>query len=312
MFKSKLMMTSLLVAVTVLLFVSNTQAQKKVDYDESLYSALEYRSIGPFRGGRSAAVAGVPGDPMTFYFGGTGGGVWKTANGGQTWTPISDKFFGGSIGAVAVSEWDPNVIYVGGGEVTVRGNVSHGYGMFKSTDAGKTWKNIGLKDSRRIPRIRIHPRNPDLVYAAVLGHLFGPNEERGVYRSKNGGTSWEKILFVSNEVGAVDLAMDPGNPRNLFASFWRIKRTPSSLESGGEGSGIWKSTDGGDNWTEITRNEGLPKGTVGISGVTISPVNSDRVWFIIEAKDGGVFRSDADGVKRKKVNKDRKRPRAGW
>jgi len=312
MFKSKLMMTSLLVAVTVLLFVSNTQAQKKVDYDESLYSALEYRSIGPFRGGRSAAVAGVPGDPMTFYFGGTGGGVWKTANGGQTWTPISDKFFGGSIGAVAVSEWDPNVIYVGGGEVTVRGNVSHGYGMFKSTDAGKTWKNIGLKDSRRIPRIRIHPRNPDLVYAAVLGHLFGPNEERGVYRSKNGGTSWEKILFVSNEVGAVDLAMDPGNPRILFASFWRIKRTPSSLESGGEGSGIWKSTDGGDNWTEITRNEGLPKGTVGISGVTISPVNSDRVWVIIEAKDGGVFRSDDGGEKWTKINKERKLRQRAW
>ncbi len=172
---------------------------------------------------------------MTYYFGGTGGGVWKTSDGGQTWFNISDGFFGGSIGAVTVSEWDPNVIYVGGGEKTVRGNVSHGYGMWKSVDAGKSWKNIGLKDSRRIPRIRVHPKNPDLVYAAVLGHLFGPNKERGVFRSSNGGENWEKILFVNNEVGAVDLVMDPGNPRVLFASFWRIKRTPYSLESGGAG-----------------------------------------------------------------------------
>ncbi|MCG8606337.1 glycosyl hydrolase, partial [bacterium] len=244
-------------------------AEKKVDYDESLYNALEYRSIGPYRGGRSAAVAGVVGDPMTYYFGGTGGGVWKSTNGGQNWKNISDGFFGGSIGAVAVSEWDPNVIYVGGGEKTVRGNVSHGYGMWKSTDAGKTWKQIGLEDSHRIPRIRIHPKNPDLVYAAVLGHLSGPNEERGVYRSRNGGQTWEKIHFVSNEVGAVDLAMDPSNPRILYASMWRIKRTPYSLESGGEGSGIWKSTDGGDSWEEITRNEGMPKGMVGINCVTI-------------------------------------------
>ncbi|MFQ5640519.1 MAG: glycosyl hydrolase [bacterium] len=295
-----------------ILLIQPGYGQKKIDFDESLYSALEYRNIGPFRGGRSAAVTGVAGDPLTFYFGGTGGGVWKTTDGGQTWKNVSDGFFGGSIGAVAVSEWDPNVIYVGGGEVTVRGNVSHGYGMWKSTDAGKTWKQTGLKDSRRIPRIRIHPKNPDLVYAAVLGHLFGPNDERGLYRSKNGGKSWERIKFVSNEVGCVDLAMDPSNPRILFASFWRIKRTPYSLESGGEGSSIWKSTDGGDNWEEITHNEGLPQGMIGISGVTVSPVNPNRVWAIIEAKDGGVFRSDDGGKKWRKINKERKLRQRAW
>jgi len=287
-------------------------AQKTLTYDETLYNKLEYRNIGPFRGGRSAAVTGVPGDPMTFYFGSTGGGVWKTANGGQTWKNISDGFFGGSIGAVAVSEWDPNVIYVGGGEVTVRGNVSHGYGIWKSDDAGKSWKRVGLDDSRHIPRIRIHPRNPDLVYAAVLGHLFGPNEQRGVFRSKDGGKTWQKILYVNDKVGAVDLAMDPTNPRILYASMWRVRRTPYSLESGGEGSGIWISTDGGDTWKDITRNEGLPKGIIGNNCVTISPVNSDRIWTIIEAKDGGVFRSDDGGEKWHRVNEERKLRQRAW
>ncbi len=304
--------TWLLCAGVIFLIAVETNAQQSVTYNDSLYNALEYRCIGPFRGGRSAAVTGVPGAPMTFYFGGTGGGVWKTTDGGQTWFNISDGFFGGSIGAVAVSEWDPNVIYVGGGEKTVRGNVSHGYGMWKSVDAGKTWKNIGLTDSRRIPRVRIHPKNPDLVYAAVLGHLFGPNEERGVFRSSDGGNTWENILFVSNEVGAVDLVMNPNNPRILFASFWRIKRTPYSLESGGEGSGLWKSTDGGDNWTEITRNPGLPQGIIGIIGVTISPVNSNRVWAIIESQNGGVFRSENGGDTWTKINEERKLRQRAW
>lgn len=300
------------IILALFLIYQNSFAQKAIDYDESLYKALKYRCIGPFRGGRSAAVTGVPGDPMTYYFGGTGGGIWKTTDGGQTWKNISDGFFGGSIGAVAVSEWDPNVIYIGGGEKTVRGNVSHGYGMWKSTDAGKTWKSIGLKDSRRIPRIRIHPKDPDLVYAAVLGHLFGPNEERGIYRSKDGGNTWERILFVNNEVGAVDLVMNPKNPRILFASMWRVKRTPYSLESGGEGSGLWKSTDEGDTWKEITRNPDLPKGIVGIIGVTVSPVNPDCVWAIIEAPDGGVFRSDDGGEKWQKINEERKLRQRAW
>jgi len=280
--------------------------------DTRLFEGMTYRSIGPYRGGRSAAVTGVPGKPTTFYFGGTGGGVWVTEDGGSNWENISDGYFGGSIGAVAVSEWDNNVIYVGGGEKTVRGNVSHGYGMWKTLDRGKTWRQVGLTDSRHIARIRIHPRDPNLVYVAAMGHLSGPNEERGVFRSKDGGETWEKILYVSDAVGAVDLVMDPTNPRIMLATFWRIKRTPYSLESGGEGSGIWKTTDGGDTWQEITRNEGLPEGTIGISGVSISPVDPDRVWAIIEADKGGLFRSDDGGETWTKVNEDRSLRQRAW
>ena len=281
-------------------------------FKEELFKAMKYRNIGPFRGGRSAAVTGVPGDKFIAYFGGTGGGVWNTKNGGQTWNNLSDGYYGGSIGAVTVSEWDSNVIYVGGGEVTVRGNVSHGNGVWKSTDAGKTWKFKGLKDSHRIPRIRIHPRNPDLVYVAALGHLSGPNDERGVYRSKDGGDSWEKVLFINDEVGACDLILDPNNPRIIYASTWRIKRTPYSLESGGQGSGLWKSTDGGDTWEDITKSKGLPEGMVGIIGVTISPLNSDRVWALIESKKGGLFRSDDGGETWKKTSSDNNLRQRAW
>ncbi len=282
-------------------------------YDSTFYSAMEFRSVGPYRGGRSAAVSGVPGQPMKAYFGGTGGGVWQSTTGGASWENISDGHFGGSIGAVAVSTWDPNVIYVGGGEKTVRGNVSHGYGVYKSLDAGRTWERKGLSDSHRIPRIRIHPRDPDHVYAAVMGHLSGPNEERGIYRSFDGGDSWEKILFINDEVGFVDLAMDPSNPRILYASAWRVIRTPYSLESGGDGSGIWKSTDGGDTWMEITgKDNGLPLGTLGISGIAISPVNPDRIWVIIEAAEGGVFRSDDGGETWRKINEDRNLRQRAW
>ncbi len=303
-FSSTLILLTLLPAASA--FSQNT------DVDTSFYNGLKYRNIGPFRGGRSAAVTGVTNNPMLYYFGGTGGGVWKTEDAGQTWKNISDGFFGGSIGAVAVSEWDPNVIYVGTGEETLRGNVSSGNGMWKSVDAGKTWKHIGLEDSRHISRIRINPKNPDLVYAAVIGHLFGPNEQRGIFRSKDGGKTWEKILFVNNEVGAVDLAMDPVNPRILYASTWRVKRTPYGFESGGEGSGLWKSTDSGDTWKDISQNEGLPKGTLGIIGVTVSPVNHDRIWAIVEASDGGVFRSDNGGEKWIKVNSERSLRQRAW
>lgn len=287
-------------------------AQSTVDFSETLYNGLTYRPIGPFRGGRSAAVTGVPGKPKLFYMGATGGGVWRTEDGGQTWENISDGFFGGSIGSVAVAESDHNVIYVGGGEVTVRGNVSYGYGMFKSLDAGKTWKSIGLPNSRHIPRIRIHPKNPDLVYAAVMGDLYKPTEERGVYRSMDGGETWERILFANENAGAVELIMDPSNPRVLYASTWRIRRTPYSLESGGEGSSIWKSTDGGDTWTEIMMNEGLPKGPIGIIGLAVSPVNSERVFAIIEANDGGVYRSDDGGETWRKVNSSRALRQRAW
>ena len=288
------------------------EALPKVSFDTALYSGLEWRSIGPYRGGRSCAVTGVPGKPDLFYFGATGGGVWKTEDAGRTWKNISDGFFGGSIGAVAVSESDNNVIYVGGGEKTVRGNVSFGYGMWKSVDAGKTWQQIGLEQSRHIGRVRIHPQNPDLVYAAVMGNLFAPTEERGVYRSEDGGKTWEKILYVNADAGAVDLILDPNNPRIIYASLWNVRRTPYSLSSGGEGSGLWKSTDGGDTWKDISRNEGLPQGTLGIIGVTVSPVNSERVWAIIEAEDGGVFRSDDAGKTWQKTNDERSLRQRAW
>lgn len=305
--------TSFFLMLLLLVPAAWGQQRGAVDVDTTLYNGLEYRSIGPYRGGRSAAVTGVPGQPMTYYFGATGGGVWKTTNGGSSWENISDGYFGGSIGAVAVSEWDPNVIYVGGGEKTVRGNVSHGYGMWKSVDAGKTWAPVGLTDARHIPRVRIHPRDPDLVYAAVLGHLFGPNEQRGVFRSKDGGQTWERVLYVNDEVGAVDLLMDPSNPRVLYASTWRVKRTPYSLESGGPGSGLWKSTDGGDTWAELTgRDNGLPQGTLGIIGVTVSPADPDRVWTIVEAEEGGVFRSDDAGATWNRINDDRNLRQRAW
>ncbi len=290
----------------------NTAGKPTITYDEKLYNAIEWRSIGPYRGGRSAAVTGVAGKPNLFYFGSTGGGVWRTTDAGNTWSNISDGFFGGSIGSVAVSEWDNNVIYVGQGEATVRGNVSFGHGMYKSTDAGKTWSFVGLKNSNHITRIRIHPKNSELVYAAVLGDLFKSSEERGVYRSEDGGKNWKRVLFANADAGAVDLCMDPNNPRILFASTWRIRRTPYSLESGGEGSALWKSTDGGDTWKNISKNEGMPKGIWGIVGVSVSPVNSNRVYAIIENDNGGVYRSDDGGEKWARVNEDRNLRQRAW
>jgi len=284
----------------------------KIQYDQRLYNSMQWRNIGPYRGGRSCAVAGVPGKPNLFYFGSTGGGVWRTKDGGQSWDNISDGYFGGSIGAVAVSEYDPNVIYAGGGEKTVRGNVSFGYGVWKSMDAGKTWEQMGLRGSRHIPRIRIHPRNPELAYAAVLGDLYQPAEERGIYRTKDGGKNWERILFANADAGAVDLLLDPVNPRVLFASTWRVRRTPYSLESGGEGSALWRSADGGDSWEDLSKKEGFPKGALGIIGVAASPVNPNRVWAIIEAENGGVYRSDDGGDSWKLFNSDRALRQRAW
>ena len=301
-------MKQLLIGIFLLsAFSSYSQSVNK-----EAFAPVEWRHIGPFRGGRSATVTGVPGKPQLYYMGATGGGVWKTNDGGQTWENISDGFFGGSIGAVAVAPSDHNVIYVGGGEKTVRGNVSYGYGMWKSEDAGKSWTSIGLKNSKHIPRVRVHPTNFDIVYAAVLGDLFKPSEERGVYRSKDGGVNWERILFANENAGAIDLVIDPNNPRILYASTWKIRRTPYSLESGGEGSDLWKSTNGGDTWIKISENSGLPKGTLGIIGVTVSPVNSDKVWAIIEAEEGGVFRSDNGGKTWKRTNSDRSLRQRAW
>jgi photosystem II stability/assembly factor-like uncharacterized protein len=314
-------MKKILLAVLAISFIAfdglsqrkrGSSSASKTSYNSSLYDGMNWRLVGPFRGGRSAAVAGVPGKANLYYMGATGGGVWRTTDAGGTWENITDGYFGGSIGAVAVSEWDNNVIYVGGGEVTVRGNVSSGYGMWRSVDAGATWQSIGLKNSRHIPRIRIHPKNPDLVYAAVMGDLYKSSSERGVYRSKDGGKNWEKILFANADAGAVDLTFDPNNPRILYATTWRIRRTPYSLESGGDGSSLWKSTDGGDTWTNISGNEGLPGGVWGISAVAVSPVNSNRVWTLIENKDGGVYRSDDAGKTWTLINKERKLRQRAW
>ena len=307
-----LLLLLLALPLTISAQKKENKEDQKYTYPESLYDAIEYRPLGPYRGGRSCAVAGVSGKPNLYYFGATGGGVWKTTDGGRHWNNISDDFFGGSVGAIAVSESDPNVIYAGGGEVTVRGNVSSGYGMWKSVDAGKTWTASGLKGSRHIARIRVHPKNHNIVYTAAMGNLYKGNEERGVFKSTNGGKTWRKVLFVNDEVGAVDLCFDPNNPRILFASTWRIKRTPYSLSSGGEGSGLWYSTDSGETWTNISENEGLPKGTLGIIGVTVSPLNSDRVWAIIEAEEGGVFRSDDGGKTWEKTNDERKLRQRAW
>ena len=311
----------LVCAFAVILILPESLAQKRkktnqseptLSFSNNLFEGLEWRSIGPFRGGRSAAVTGVSERPNLFYFGAAGGGIWKTSDAGNSWENLSDGYFGGSVGAIAVSDWDPNVIYAGGGEVTVRGNVSSGYGMWKSVDGGKTWENKGLPDSYHVVRIKIHPKNPDLVYAAVMGNLYKPTATRGIYRSKDGGDHWEKVLFANENAGAVELVMDPNNPRVLYASTWRIKRTPYSLESGGPGSALLKSTDGGDHWTNISIHEGLPKGTWGISGVTVSPVNSDRLWALIENKEGGVFRSDDAGLTWIKTNSERKLRQRAW
>ncbi|MEL6988485.1 MAG: glycosyl hydrolase, partial [Bacteroidota bacterium] len=217
---------SLLIVCACFCYDINLEAQTP---DDSVYEALEYRLIGPFRGGRSAAVTGVPGQPDLFYMGATGGGVWRTTNGGTTWENISDGYFGGSIGAVEVSKSDPNVIYVGGGEVTVRGNVSSGYGIWKSEDAGKSWFQSGLKNSRHIPRLRVDPKNADIVYAAVLGNIYKSTTERGVYKSTDGGKTWRQTLFSNADAGAVDLVIDPNNSRVLYASTWNVRRTPYSL-----------------------------------------------------------------------------------
>ncbi|HEU4371808.1 MAG TPA: glycosyl hydrolase [Methylomirabilota bacterium] len=264
--------------------------------DPRLLNSLQWRLVGPHRGGRVVAVAGHPTEAMTFYFGACAGGVWKTTDGGTYWENISDGFFEtAAVGALAVAASDPNVVYAGTGEACIRGNVSHGDGVYRSTDGGRTWVNRGLRDTRHIGRVRVHPADPDLVYVAALGHAWGPNRERGVFRSRDGGAGWEPVLFKSERAGAIDLSMDPHNPRVLFAAVWQAQRTPWSMSSGGPDSSLWKSTDGGDTWTDISRNPGLPRGVLGRIGVVVSPADGRRVYAVVEADDGALFRSDDGG-----------------
>jgi photosystem II stability/assembly factor-like uncharacterized protein len=274
---------------------------------------LEWRNAGPFRGGRVGAVAGDPRDRNTFYMGSTGGGVWKTGDGGLYWENVSDGFFKrASVGAIAVSRSDPNVIYVGMGESCIRGNVSHGDGVYRSTDAGKTWTHLGLENTRNIGKVRVHPEDADTVYVAALGHAHGANTERGVYRSRDGGKTWKRVLYRNDRAGAIDISMDPNNPRILYATIWEAVRRPHELVSGGPGSGIFRSNDAGDTWTEISHARGLPKGTLGKIGIAVSPAKSGRVFAIVEAEDGAVFRSDDGGDSWERGSEDRNLRQRAW
>ena len=281
--------------------------------DNPLLRDLRFRLIGPFRGGRSVAAAGVPNDPKTFYFGATGGGVWKTTDAGLSWLPISDSYFKtGSVGAIAIADSDPQTIYVGMGEACVRGNASNGDGIYKSTDGGRTWRNVGLDQTYHIGAVVVHPKNPDIAYVAALGHLWGPNPERGVYRTTDGGQTWKQVLTRGPEAGASDIVMDPSNPRTLYASFWQISRKPWRMDSGGAGSGLWKSTDGGDTWQDISHAPGLPRGVEGRIGISVSAANPERVYALVEASDGGVFRSDNGGRTWAKQNSENDLRQRAW
>ncbi|WP_323756010.1 VPS10 domain-containing protein [Roseivirga sp.] len=284
------------------------QAQKQtLPVDPSFYKNYSWRNIGPDRGGRSLGSSGSPGRPNEYYFGATGGGLWKTVDGGNEWFPVTDgQITSSSIGAVAVAETNPDIVYIGGGETQLRGSITQGDGVYKTTDGGKTWRDIGLKETQAISRIRIHPTNPNIVYVAALGHPYGDNEERGVFRSKDGGNTWEKVLYVSDKAGAADLIIDRTNPNVLYASTWQVYRKAWKMWGGGPDSKLFKSLDGGDTWIDLTKNPGMPEGPIGKIGVTVSPADPNRVWATVEANEGGIFRSDDGGWTWERVNSERK------
>ncbi|HTS08868.1 MAG TPA: glycosyl hydrolase [Candidatus Eisenbacteria bacterium] len=270
--------------------------------EEKAFKGMKYRLIGPFRGGRSLTAAGIPGDPTTYYFGATGGGVWKSTDGAMTWSSVFDKEGTSAIGSIAVANSNHNIVYVGTGEACIRGNISHGDGVYKTLDGGKNWKNVGLKDSRAIGKVIVNPTNPDIVFVAALGHPYGPNIERGIFRTTDGGKTWDKVLYKDENTGGVDVAFDPHNPNTIFAALWQARRTSWSMTSGGPGSGLYRSTDGGTTWKHLEEH-GLPKGPYGKIGVAVA-ANSDRVYALIEAHnpDGGLYRSDDGGESWELVN----------
>jgi photosystem II stability/assembly factor-like uncharacterized protein len=304
------MCKSLFVVLALVAFQQGSTAQQQATQtiDPSIYAGMTWRSIGPDRGGRSIAVAGSAARPNEYFFGAVGGGVWKSDDYGNTWGPVSDKFLRtSSVGALAVAPSNPDVVYAGMGESCFRGNILQGDGIYRSSDAGKTWQHVGLENTETVSKIRVHPTNPDLVYAAVLGHAYGPNPERGVFRSKDGGKTWERVLYRDEQSGAIDLSIDAKNPDVLYAALWQVYRTPHSMESGGPGSGLFKSTDGGTTWTEITKNPGMPTGLWGKVGVSVSGADSNRVYAIIENEAaGGVYISDDAGATWKVGDQDRK------
>ena len=294
---------------SVLTLTSNISAQQ---YDTSLYSGLRWRMIGPFRGGRANAVSGVVGQPDSFYFGSVGGGVWKTINAGRTWTPVFDSASAASIGAIGVSPSDPEVVYVGTGEADMRDSIQFGDGMYKSTDAGKTWKHAGLENTKQIGRVIVDPKNPNIVFVAVLGSAYGPSPDRGVYRSRDGGATWQKVLFKNDDVGAIDLNFDPANSQTVYATLWNVRRPPWFIyaPANGPGGGIFKSTDGGSSWKEI--DEGIPVEARGRIGVSVSPSNRNRIYAAVDAKDGGIFRSDDAGATWTRLSNDKRLWDRGW
>src|SRR5436190_5943334 len=278
----------------------------------ALYSALKWRAVGPFRAGRVNAVSGVPGQPNTFYFGSVGGGVWKTTNSGRTWAPIFDATNVASVGAIAVAPSNPNVVYVGTGEPDMRDSIAFGDGMYKSTDAGKTWKHIGLENTRQIGRIIVDPKDPNTIFVAALGHAYGPNPDRGVYRSRDGGATWQKVLFKNEDLGAIDLAFDPANSQIVYATLWNVRRPPWFIytPANGPGAGIFKSVDAGTTWKEISA--GIPAENRGHIGIAVAPTNRDRVYAIVDAKEGGLFDSNDAGTTWTKVSTDKRIWDRGW
>ena len=296
----------LLSILITIIFISPFNLQSFFNKD-SITNHLEWRSIGPDRGGRSIAVSGSSSRINEYYFGAVGGGLWKTIDGGQTWKPVTDgQLKSSSVGAVAVSNSNPDVVYIGMGETELRGNIMQGDGVYKSIDAGKTWEHVGLEETQAISKIRIHPTNPDVVYVAALGHPYGENPERGVFKSTDGGKNWNKILFKSTKAGAIDLVMDANNPDVLYSTFWQVYRTPYKMLGGGPDCGIYKTTDGGKSWEDISENSGLPSRPLGKIGITVSPVNSNRLWALVEANNGGVYTSDDAGSTWSLINDERK------
>ena len=281
--------------------------------DTVAFAGMRWREIGPFRGGRSVAVAGSASRASEYYMGTSGSGVFKTTDGGMNWQPVTDKYFGGTVGSIGVAASNPDIVWAGGGETDIRGNTAPGYGVWLSKDAAKTWTRITFFDVKNhVTRIRIHPTNPDIVWVGVLGHAFGANEQRGVFKTMDGGKTWKKVLYRNDRTGVSDLIVDPNDPNVLYAAFWHAYRTPWSLNSGGPGGGLFKSTDGGENWTELTTNAGLPTGLWGKVGITVSPAKSTRLWALIEAEAGGVYRSDDGGTTWAKVNEERKLRQRAW
>ena len=288
------------------------KAERKDQFDEKLWSEMKWREVGPFRGGRAIAIEGISGEPNTYYFGDVAGGVWKTTDGGANWKPIFDKQHStSSIGALAVAPSDHNTIYAGSGEGALRGNITYGDGVYKSVDGGRNWRNVGLKDTRHIGALIVHPDNPDVVFVAAIGHAYGPNTERGVFRTTDGGKTWTKVLFKDENTGAIDIVFDPHNPNTLFAALWQVRRQPWFLSSGGEGSGLYRSTDGGNTWQQL-KGHGLPESILGRIGVTVSGADSDRVYAIIEAKEGGIFKSEDGGNTWTKINDDLRFRQRAW